>query len=254
MDELMIHVERIVRPVRAFESRKLQMRRELLGHLQEAMEDERRLHPDDEGTATEEALRRLGDPAALTRQLQKTVPLFERLLMLKLPITRTGERAEARAGVMLYGTLPRLTTGHTALLALLAGPLVGLPCYTPQIVRDVLTHVGRPAHVGVFFGGVLIGLSLLILAAYRLVFAAAEPGQPLWRARVIRPAAIVLALQVAFQFFVAAAAADRLPTGSDLAVSVTVTLGLLVCSIFVSRYVAHLRQPYDPWLRLDVAG
>ena len=39
--KLMIHVETLVRPVRATESRKLKMRRELLAHLTEALEEER---------------------------------------------------------------------------------------------------------------------------------------------------------------------------------------------------------------------
>ncbi|HEY2585085.1 MAG TPA: hypothetical protein VGI81_04885 [Tepidisphaeraceae bacterium] len=254
MDELMIHVERIVRPVRAFESRKLQMRRELLAHLQETLEDERRHHPGDEPAAIEEARRRLGDPGELTKQLQKTAPLLERLLMAKLPITRPAERAEVRAGRFLYGTNSRLTPWHASLLVLLAGPLAGLPCYTPQIVRDVLTHTGKPAHVMAFFVGVLVGLNVMILASYRLVFAAAEPGRLLWRPRVIGLAALVLGMQIAFQFFVAAAAADRLPTAGDLAASVTITVVLLVCSLLLSRGVARLRQPYEPWLSLEVAA
>ena len=41
MNELMIHVERIVRPVRAMQARKLKMRRELLAHLEWAVNEER---------------------------------------------------------------------------------------------------------------------------------------------------------------------------------------------------------------------
>src|SRR5689334_20531134 len=41
MKALMVHVERIVRPVRASARRKLRMRRELLVHLQSAVEQER---------------------------------------------------------------------------------------------------------------------------------------------------------------------------------------------------------------------
>jgi hypothetical protein len=75
---LMIHVERIVRPVRAMERRKLQMRWELLAHLQAALEEERsggREAP----TAWEMARGRLGGPEDLTRELQKSVPFLERL-------------------------------------------------------------------------------------------------------------------------------------------------------------------------------
>jgi hypothetical protein len=75
---LMIHVERIVRPVRAMELRKLGMRREILSHLQAVLEEEMALC-EDESAALEATLERLGDPAILTREIQKVVPLRERL-------------------------------------------------------------------------------------------------------------------------------------------------------------------------------
>ena len=49
--DLMIYVERIVRPVRARQSRKLRMRRELLAHLEAALEEERCNRSDDAAAA-----------------------------------------------------------------------------------------------------------------------------------------------------------------------------------------------------------
>jgi hypothetical protein len=75
MKELMIHVERIVRPLRGDVS-KLRMRRELLAHLQAAYDQERgagRNHDE----ALDEAKRRLGDPASLAAELQASVPWYE---------------------------------------------------------------------------------------------------------------------------------------------------------------------------------
>lgn len=75
MKELMIHVERIVRPLRGDVS-KLRMRRELLAHLQAAYDQERgagRSHEE----ALAEAKRRLGDPAALAAELQASMPWYE---------------------------------------------------------------------------------------------------------------------------------------------------------------------------------
>lgn len=75
MKELMIHVERIVRPLRGDVS-KLRMRRELLAHLQAAYDQERgagRSHEE----AVAEAKRRLGDPAALAAELQASMPWYE---------------------------------------------------------------------------------------------------------------------------------------------------------------------------------
>jgi hypothetical protein len=70
-------VERIVRPVRATTPRKRKMREELLAHLQAIHEDElaRLKDPD---AAIREAVRRLGDPAELTRQLESSLPAVER--------------------------------------------------------------------------------------------------------------------------------------------------------------------------------
>jgi len=83
MKELMIHVERIVRPVRADWS-KARMRRELLEHLEAAFEEERGRGLD-ERAALVEAKRRLGEPADLTRELQGSVSRFERLAVTPFP-------------------------------------------------------------------------------------------------------------------------------------------------------------------------
>jgi hypothetical protein len=84
MKELMIQVERAVRPLRAESRRKLKMRRELLAHLTCIYEEElaRRSDP---AAARVEALRRFGDPAALTRELQDSVPFLERMLHTPIP-------------------------------------------------------------------------------------------------------------------------------------------------------------------------
>ena len=73
MNELMVHVERAVRPVRARPARKLKMRQELLAHLA-GIYDEELARRGDPAAARAEALRRFGDPAALTRELQDSVP------------------------------------------------------------------------------------------------------------------------------------------------------------------------------------
>ena len=252
MKDLMIHVERIVRPVRAFAPRKLRMRRELLGHLEQALEEERSQNPD-ESKAIERAKGRLGEPAELARQLQQAVPLVERLLMARVPISQKLERWEERAGTRIYGQSGPMTMGHKAALAFLAGAITGPPWYTPKVVRDVMTQTGSPAHVTLFFMGVMLGLWAMLAASFRMVMAAADPARPLWRRGVIAPAAILLVLQLAYWFFAAQAGADRLPTVKDVAVGMTINLALLACSLLLARRVAHLRQRYDEWLTLDLA-
>jgi len=77
MKELMIHVERAVRPVRASGHRKDRMRRELLDHLTEIYQAElKRLGS--EAAAREQAIQRFGEPADLTRELQDSVGWGER--------------------------------------------------------------------------------------------------------------------------------------------------------------------------------
>jgi hypothetical protein len=77
MKELMIHVEKAVRPVRASGGRKDRMRRELLAHLTEIYQTElKRLG--NEAAAHEQAIQRFGAPADLTRELQDSVGWGER--------------------------------------------------------------------------------------------------------------------------------------------------------------------------------
>jgi hypothetical protein len=99
LKEMMMYVERIVRPVRAVELRKLQMRRELLGHLQAALEEERAAGLE-EGAAWEAAKNRLGVPKELTKELQQTVSWVGRL-MAPRPIGRAFWKTEQNRRLVL---------------------------------------------------------------------------------------------------------------------------------------------------------
>ena len=96
MKELMIHVERIVKPVVATQGRKLRMRMELLAHLQATLDEERHRSAGDERIAIEHAKLRLGDSVELTRNLQQTVPIVERILLAKLPVSHHLDYLERR--------------------------------------------------------------------------------------------------------------------------------------------------------------
>jgi hypothetical protein len=71
-------VERVVRPVAAGCARKRKMREELLAHLS-SIYDEELTRLGDPATAIHEAARRFGDPLELSRELQSTLPAFERI-------------------------------------------------------------------------------------------------------------------------------------------------------------------------------
>ena len=91
MDRLRKHVERIVRPIRASGWRKNKMREELLGHLTQKAQT-RLSQCVSEKEACSFAIDQLGDTAALTRELQATVPAVERLMFLPLPWTDITDR------------------------------------------------------------------------------------------------------------------------------------------------------------------
>ena len=83
-----IHVERIVRPVRAVERRKDRMREELLAHATAAYLEERQgCSCDNEALAV--VFSRLGETAEITRELQSGVTWAERILF-------TGRREPTR--------------------------------------------------------------------------------------------------------------------------------------------------------------
>lgn len=73
---LMKIVERAVRPLRAPKTRKRKIRSELLAHLSTTYEEELS-RCNDSLLAQQAAVRRFGNPAELTEELQKTVPRHE---------------------------------------------------------------------------------------------------------------------------------------------------------------------------------
>ncbi len=78
LNQLMIVVEKSVRPVRAGVRKKDRIREEMLGHLTGVYGQElERLG--DERAAEQEALRRFGEPAALTRSLDESLTREDRL-------------------------------------------------------------------------------------------------------------------------------------------------------------------------------
>jgi len=177
MKQLMIQVERIVRPVRAMECRKLQMRRELLAHLQLAVAEEV-ARGQDEAAAIDAAVRRLGEPAELTKQLQRTVPWIQRILLAKMSVSPGIERWGTETTRKLYGVGP-ITLMHISILSTLAGLLGVLPYCMNPAVRDSLNHSGfSPAHPAAFFLSLLVIWQAIYLFSCRLVNSSADPIAP----------------------------------------------------------------------------
>lgn len=113
MDELQRHVEAIVRPVHANYRRKDEMREELLGHLMGLLEVEE-LRTDDEAEALAAAIRRFGDPAAIRRELQDSVPLPERIAFFQIPLPASATRIQTiRQALSLLKTFQSRHEGET---------------------------------------------------------------------------------------------------------------------------------------------
>lgn len=95
----MVLVERAVRPVVAGPTRKMRMREELLAHLDGVYQEEL-TRTGDAATARAEAVRRFGDPAILTADLQQSVSFRERLdgRLNRLFGWRAGEPVWSSAG------------------------------------------------------------------------------------------------------------------------------------------------------------
>lgn len=104
MKRLMIHVERAVRPVRAEELTKCDMRDELYAHITSIYEEELQ-RTGDEDVAVEGACRRFGDPASLTAELQDSISWIERVVA-KIDASTRRRRRETvfRHGLRMAGT------------------------------------------------------------------------------------------------------------------------------------------------------
>jgi hypothetical protein len=201
MKELMVQVERVVRPVPAGARRKDRMREELLAHLTSIYEEER-ARRGDERAAREEAVRRFGESAALTHRLQESLNWGDRLSYLaerwlgwraKESAARHAWRVAASIFVILTAyalavaaawltdrlvtrqglhNLPRVLltaaafvaigTGAVFLLGLLYFKMRDALCGGPGVSRSL----ARASAYGAFFGLVLLASGFGILLVF----------------------------------------------------------------------------------------
>jgi hypothetical protein len=76
MKELMLHVEKIVRPLRMSGRHKLRMREELLGHLR-GIYDEELERVDNHGSAADAAIARFGQAGEISNKLKASIPWYD---------------------------------------------------------------------------------------------------------------------------------------------------------------------------------
>lgn len=125
--QLMTHVERAVRPIRAEESTKCRMREDLYAHLFQIYQEE--LHQrNDEAEAVMNSCKRLGEPAALASELERTVSPFERRIagLGRWISRRENESSLKHSFRIAFSTLVFVPlAGMSSLLVLLTGRLTG---------------------------------------------------------------------------------------------------------------------------------
>jgi hypothetical protein len=256
---LMVHVERIVRPVRASEHRKLRMRRELLAHLESAFDQERAQAPDD-AAALERADQRLGNAQDLTRQLQKSVPLLERMITARIPGFIAAHRAICGPDVprgwflRLYAPFDGMRDVHALIVFVLAlfvasSPFICAICvwiFGPSM-PGLRGHVNEFAFTELFISQLLFVLILHFMTTL---------ARPLNRARIWQSFALGAGVAGA-QMAVVAIFAPLVPfMPPNRALSARYAVPMLCTTLvlaLVARAIALHRRPYDQWLALSLS-
>jgi hypothetical protein len=149
MEALRKHVERIVRPIRAGGWRKNRMREELLDHLLQAYA-QRRDDGMNDADAAATAIQNMGDPDAVRRELQASVPVWERAMLVRLPGADIAdnwyerEDGESRghyvASRTLFTIVPLVAIFVCAFIVREAGRTFGL--FDARPITSVATCVG----------------------------------------------------------------------------------------------------------------
>jgi hypothetical protein len=250
---LMIHVERIVRPLRATSARKLRMRRELLAHLQSALDEERQRGAD-ETAAAAAAFQRLGDPAELQRSLQCSVPRLERILLSRPPTSPRmdswGERSTRNLGMEGMGLGPSVIAG-------VGGTVLAYGTTALNMVYFILHYRGA---LEVAFGrgttGVKWGMqACTLLTALAMLIALQFLGRRARHARLgWKDAALVageIATSIAWMTAAILAIGASL-TWQPLALSIVTAAVMLLALALLARWMRTVPRPHTEWLRLRI--
>lgn len=250
MNDLMAHVESIVRPIRATEARKLRMRRELLLHLQSAYDEELSRNPD--GAFTR-AKHRLGQPADITAQLQQSVPALERLLLMRLSTPRSYDQWESRAARRIWGAQRPMTLAHASLLIAASVILPYAAClllvfragHPSTYFASLVNHPIAAILFNLFF---IASIFLLVFSAGRFILATSNPR------RLFLPAFSITTLLLLTLFVCVLGLARRSLSPADFATAALVIPALLLSLALVGQLLSTLQRRYDDWLSLSVAA
>jgi hypothetical protein len=250
MKDLMIHVEEIVRPIRAFERRKLRMRRELLAHLSSALEEETRQDP---AGALDRAKRRIGDPAALTRQFQQSVPEWERLLTAHLPMPALITRWEKRSEVHWAA----LTPGQGA--AVLATGIVFALCnltFSVHISREnsnqffALFFDDYPRYLATCLGcaAIIFALQFTIMKLLTCLLHRASIAR-----RLLPLSACIGLLQTLWILLIKSQVVGQAPGLLDIARGLGLGATIVLVLTLSAHFALLLGNPFREWRQIELA-
>jgi hypothetical protein len=161
MKRLQREIERIVGPLYASEWRKNRMREELLAHWSR-LYDEELARVRDENRALDAARARFGDAAEISRTLQQSVPLVERVLFVRLP---GGGWIERRADESAVGHILRVARWQVAwMTAANAGLVVVIAAIGQFVNRRPLPEKPPLANVAAFLGVCTLVNAVVVVA------------------------------------------------------------------------------------------
>jgi hypothetical protein len=247
LKDMMVHVERIVRPVRAQPRRKLAMRRELLGHLQAALEEER-AGGLEEGAAWEAAKKRLGEPAELTRELQKSVGWLRTRMW--GPVRGLAWIPERPGGSLNLGVIAMKPWQAMLFMVVAQGFIYGgiaafAMAHEKELLQGMAEHT-RPVQLAVALWVVLIGpimwfgLTITEAAAQRQV------------RRVIRlglcGTAAIVAWQAAAFMLLGLSGSLWLNVAGGVVAGVVMTAGLA----WLGRFLRPGIRDFGEWMTLEI--
>jgi hypothetical protein len=256
MNDFKVLVERVVRPVQAGPARALRMRDELLAHLNGVYEQEL-ARSGNEAEARAEAMRRLGDPAVLTRELESSLTWRDRI--------------EARVD-RWFGWRPGDTPWRFGQRCVLLIAVILLPILVPFILSGELRHPVDPTvpttatflriwvAMMVFGGAQAFAMGAMIVAARKALY-----GEPHTRSRArVMGYALLLAMltQLLGIGLMITAVADWSESMSlvvphsagELLVNVISLLVFPAAVILFARASAEVAARRLEWARLDIGS
>jgi hypothetical protein len=204
----------------------------------------------------ERAKDRMGGPAEVTRELQRAVPLMERVLLAKLPVPRVLERWESRR----LENPGRQNLNHwrgamlVALGVVLTWMVLGVeaPISRAGVIAWFETEDGHRAWFMMMFFilWVMAGVLLPMLSIDFLEKAACETVN---MKRLGAVSALTLMCEALCVWLIFSQVMGRQPSPVDILNTLFAGITVLAILYLMARWVSGRREPYVQWTSLRIA-